>query len=132
MSALKQGRATNFLGAEFVGGSYTAPTGAIKLELDSTTGSQSAAGTAVTGGSYADQTCAFSAATTQTGTYSGQVANSGTPTFTNMPAITVNGVELKDSAGTPVRLAWGNLTSAKTTGSGDTLSFAASSITVQI
>lgn len=94
MSAIKQGRATNFLNVELGSGSFTARTGAVVLELDQTVGSQSANGTAVSGGSYADQTCAFGTATTQTGTYSGQIANSGTPTFTNMPAITVTSIEL--------------------------------------
>lgn len=132
MSAIKQGRATNFLNVELGAGSYTARTGAVLLELDTAVGSQAAAGTAVSGGSYADQTCAFGTASTQTGTYSGTIANSGTPTFTNMPAVTVTSIELKDSAGTPVRLQYGNLNSSKTTNSGDTVSVAVGAITVSI
>jgi hypothetical protein len=132
MSAIKQGRGTNFLNAEFGAGSFTARTGAVVLELDTAVGSQAAAGTAVTGGSYADQTCTFGSATTQTGTYSASISNSGTPTFTNMPAVTVTSVELKDSAGTPVRLAYGNLTASKTTNSGDTVSVAVGAITISI
>lgn len=132
MSSTKQGRATNFLNVELGSGSFTARTGAIVMELDTAVGSQSANGTPVSGGSYADQTCAFGSASTQTGTYSGQIANSGTPTYTNMPAVTVTSIELKDSAGTAVHLQYGNLTASKTTNSGDTVSAAVGAITVSI
>lgn len=132
MSAIKQGRATNFLNAEFGSGTYTARTGAMMLELDTAVGSQAANGTPVTGGSYADQTCTFGSATTQTGTYSGSISNSGTPTFTNMPNVTITSVELKDSAGTPVHLAYGNVTASKTTNTGDTISVAVGAISISI
>lgn len=132
MSAIKQGRATNFLNAELGSGSFTARTGAIMLELDTAVGTQSSNPTAVTGGSYADQTCAFGTASNQTGTYSGQIANSGTPTYTGMPSCTVTSIELKDSAGTPVRQEYGNLTSSQVVTSGSTVSFAAASITVSV
>lgn len=132
MSAIKQGRATNFLNAELGSGSFTARTGAIVLELDTAIGSQSASGTAVTGGSYADQACVFGSASNQTGTYSAQIANTGTPTYTNMPAVTITSIELKDSAGTPVHLDYGLLTSSKTTSSGDTVSVTAGAITLSI
>lgn len=132
MSATKQGRATNFLNAELGSGSYTPRTGAMQLELDTAVGSSSTNGTAVTGGSYADQACAFGSASNQTGTYSAQISNSGTPTFTGMPAVMVTSIELKDSAGTPVHLDFGNLTSSKTTNIGDTIAFATNSITVSI
>lgn len=132
MSSTKQGRATNFLNVEFGSGSFTARTGAVVLELDSAVGSQSAAGTPLTGGSYADQTCAFGSATTQTGTYSGQIANSGTPTFTNSPALTVTSITLKDSAGTPVQLAYGLLTASKALNAGDTVAAAPGNITSSI
>jgi hypothetical protein len=49
-----------------------------------------------------------------------------------MPAITVNGIELWDSAGTPVRRWFGSLTTPKTTGVGDTLTFPTSSITATL
>ena len=132
MSSIVQSRATNYLNAELGAGSFVARTGAVVLELDTVVGSQASPGTAVSGGSYADQACAFGTATTQTGTFSAQIANSGTPTFTNMPATTVAAIALKDSAGSPVRLMYGNLTSSKTTNSGDTVSVAAGAITVSI
>ena len=98
----------------------------IKLALMTANGSDSAAGTEVTGGSYARQTIAFGAAS------SDQIANSADINFTGMPAATVVGIEIYDSAGTPKRLAYGALTANKTTASGDTLQFGASSITLSL
>jgi hypothetical protein len=59
-------------------------------------------------------------------------ANNNITSWTNMPAATINGVEIWDSAGTPIRWWYGDLTAPKTTNSGDTLSFAASSVTASI
>ena len=101
-------------------------TGPIKLALSTTAGSDAAAGTEVTGGSYARQTIAFSAAS------AGSTSNSGTVTFTGMPACTVVGIEIYDSNGTPKRLAYGALTANKTVGAGDTLTFAAASISLSL
>lgn len=98
----------------------------IKLALMTASGSDSAAGTEVTGGSYTRQTISFGSAA------SGQIANSATINFTSMPAATVVGIEIYDSAGTPKRLAYGTLTASKTTASGDTLQFAASAITLSL
>jgi hypothetical protein len=50
-------------------------------------------------------------------------------TYTNMPAATITSIDEFDSAGTPVRRWWGNLSASKTTNSGDTFSIAASSYT---
>lgn len=106
--------------------SYTAPTTPMKLALETTTGTNSAAGTEVTGGSYARQTITFSAAS------GGSAANSNSISFTGMPAATVTGVEIYDNNGTPRRAWVGALTASKTVGAGDTLSFAASSITITL
>ena len=54
-------------------------------------------------------------------------SNTGTIAFAAMPATTVNGVEIYNSAGT-VRKAYGALTTPRTTAAGDTLSFAAGSV----
>lgn len=105
--------------------SYSANT-PIKLALVTAAGSDSAAGTEVSGGSYARQTITFNAAS------SGSIASAATVSFTNMPTCTVVGIELWDSAGTPVRLAYGSLTSNKSLTSGDTLEFAAGSITLSL
>lgn len=109
---------------------YTFVTGAPQLRLATVVGTDSAAGTLVTGGSYAHQSCAFSAATAATR----NILNSGTVSFTGMPATTVNAVEgyandtttrkfygLLGTVGTPA---------PKTTASGDTLSFAPGAIVV--
>lgn len=104
---------------------YTVTT-PIKLALVTANGSDSAAGTEVTGGSYARQDITFGAAS------SGQIANSGAISFTGMPACTVVGIELYDSAGSPKRLAYGPLTNTRTVTSGDTVQFASSAITLSL
>lgn len=104
---------------------YTVTT-PIKLALVTAAGSDSAAGTEVSGGSYSRQTIAFDAAS------GGSITNNATITFANMPTCTVVGIELYDSAGTPKRLAYGDLTASKALVSGDTLQFAASSVSLSL
>jgi hypothetical protein len=111
----------NWLNAVSGQAAYTALTTPVKVALVSVAGSETAAGTEDTGGSYARQSFGPAAATSASPAVS---ANSASINFTNMPALTTVGVELWDSAGTPVRKAGGDLTSSKTTASGDTLSFA--------
>ena len=101
--------------------SYPNPTTPIKVALVTATGSASAAGTEVTGGSYARQTVTFAAAS------AGAIASNVALTYTNMPAATVTGVDEFDSAGTPVRRWFGALTASKTTNAGDTLTIASGS-----
>lgn len=98
----------------------------IKLALVTANGSDSAAGTEVTGGSYARQTIAFDAAS------SGSIANNAAISFTGMPACTVVGIEIYDSAGSPKRLAYGPLTASRTVTAGDTVQFASSAITLSL
>ena len=98
----------------------------IKLALVTANGSDSAAGTEVTGGSYARQTIAFNAAS------SGSIANNSAISFTGMPACTVVGIEIYDSAGSPKRLAYGPLTASRTVTAGDTVQFASSAITLSL
>jgi hypothetical protein len=105
--------------------SYTV-TAPIKLRLMTANGTDSSNGTEVTGGSYAQQTIAFGAAS------GGSITNSGVINFTGMPVATVVGIELWDSNGSPKRLAYGALSANKTTASGDTLQFAASSISLSL
>ncbi|MEV8610311.1 hypothetical protein AB0383_20690 [Amycolatopsis sp. NPDC051373] len=104
---------------------YTAPTTPMKLSIHSTTSSASAVGTEASGGSYARQSLAFTTASGGTG-----VSNTGVVSFTNMPAGTWLNANIWDSAGTPRREWFGDLTASKTTASGDTLSFAVGAITV--
>lgn len=126
MGALVQAEANRLVDASLGTASYSAPTTPIKARLMTANGSATSAGTEVTGGSYASQSMAFGSAS------AGAAANSGTVSYTGMPAVTVTGLELWDSAGTPRRQWWGALTANKTTNSGDTFSFAASSVTATI
>ncbi|GIM88896.1 phage tail fiber protein [Paractinoplanes toevensis] len=118
--------ANRLLDASWGVASYTAPTGAMKLALVSVIGSNTAAGTEVTGGSYARQTITMGSAS------SGANASSVACNYTNMPATTTVGVDVYDSNGSPRRAWWGALTASKTTASGDSLSFAIGAITSSI
>lgn len=104
---------------------YTVTT-PIKLALVTANGSDSAAGTEVTGGSYARQTIAFDAAA------SGEIENNAAISFTGMPACTVVGIEFYDNAGSPKRLAYGALTVSRTITAGDTVQFAIGTITLSL
>lgn len=90
----------------------------IKVALMTASGNDASAGTEVTGGSYARQTVTFGSAT------GGTISNTNTLTWAGMPSCTVVGVEIYDNAGTPKRLAYGDLTVQKTIGSGDTFQIA--------
>lgn len=94
-------------------GSPTRPTSPIRCALVTANGSDSAAGTEVVGGSYARQNANLAAAS------SGASTNSAEIRFTNMPAVTVVGVELYDAAGSPVRLWYGALAASKAVNAGD-------------
>lgn len=123
-----QVEANNMLTASVGKAAYTAPTGNVNLALVSVIGTATAAGTEVTGGSYARLSTAGSWAAAS----AGSIATNAALTFTNMPATTTVGIELWDSAGTPVRKWWGALTVNKTTGAGDTLTFPSGSITASL
>lgn len=127
MANLVTVEANNILTASVGAGSYTAFSGASKLALITTTtpSTASAAGSEVSGGSYARQTVSWGSAS------AGAIANSGVISFTNMPAVTsVGGVEIWDSSGTPVRKWFGTLSANKTTSAGDTISFAIGALSV--
>jgi hypothetical protein len=109
-----------------VGNSTTAPTAPIKCRLMTANGSDSSAGTEVAGGSYVSQTVTFSAAS------SGSTSNSGDLVFSAMPSCTVVGVELWDSAGSPVRIWYGALTVSKAVNSGDTFKISAGSLSLSL
>ena len=102
---------------------YTAP---FKCALVTVIGTDSSAGTEATGGSYARQTISFAAAS------SGSITTSADLTFTLMPACTVVGIDIYDSNGSPIRVAWASLASNKTVGAGDTLVIPAGSLTVTL
>ena len=107
-------------------GTPTRPTTPLKVALVTAAGSDTAAGTEVTGGSYARQNLAVAAAV------GGATSNSADLVFTGMPAATVVGVEIWDSAGTPVRLWYGALSASRTVSAGDELRLTAGSLTLAL
>lgn len=118
-SGLKQAEAARMVNASTRAAAYTQATGPVKAELTSTNPSATANGTPVSGGSYADQTYTTSADTTTAG-----ISNSAAISYGPMPAGTVAGVNLKDSAGTPRYTWWGVLGTALSPNAGDLVSFA--------
>lgn len=118
--------ANRLLDASLAVAAFTAPTSPMKLALATSTGTNAAAGTEVTGGSYARQTITFGSAS------GGSSSNTNAITFTAMPSATVTGVDVYDSNGTPRRAWAGALTASKTVAAGDSLSFAASSVTITL
>jgi hypothetical protein len=100
---------------------YKPPFGPIKVALNTAVGSASAAGTECVGGSYARQAVYFSVAAANAN------ASNVALTYTSMPVATITSVDEFDTAGTPIRRWWGNLTASKTTNSGDTFSIASGS-----
>lgn len=106
-------------------------TGPMKLALTTTVPTDSAAGTEVTGGSYARATLTFSAAS------GGAITSSAAVTITDMPACnsggqgTIKGWNIYDSTGTPKRVWYGTLTE-KTVNAGDTFEIAIGDIDLSI
>lgn len=128
MSNLDQTFSNKLLDAS-CGGAFTPPTTPITCRLMTAVGTNTANGTELaTSGGYTSGTGApqvtFAAAS------GGSKASNVAVTVTNMPATTINGVELWDSSGTPVRLWWGPLTASKTTNAGDTFTIASGSLTL--
>lgn len=80
----------------------------------------------MTGGSYARQSLTVGAAS------AGATSNSADLVFAGMPACTVVGAEVWDSAGTPVRLWYGALTASRTVATGDELRLVAGALALSI
>lgn len=126
MAGIVAAESNRLLDASFGKTAFVAPTTPMKLALVTVIGTDSAAGTEVTGGSYARQDLEMNAAGSK------QIVNTNTETFTNMPGVTVVGVDIYDSAGTPRRAWYGPLTTSRTLTAGDSLSFAASAIVASL
>jgi hypothetical protein len=122
LSNTAENRALDWL----MGNATTAPTAPLKVALVTANGDDATAGTEVTGGSYARQNLTAAAAV------NGATSNSADLVWTNMPAATVVGVEIWDSAATPVRLWYGPLTASRTVAAGDELRLTAGSLTLTI
>ena len=122
LSNTAENRALDWL----MGNSTTAPTTPLKIALVTANGDDTTAGTEVTGGSYARQTLTVGAAS------GGATSNSADLSFTGMPACTVVGVEVWDSAGTPVRLWYGALTASRTVAAGDEVRLVAGALSLSL
>lgn len=133
MTALVQVRAADLLEASLGVSSLTAFTGSAKLRLTTTAPSATAAGTELTGTGYTSggQTIAFN--TTSTASTTGPVSaitwtNSGGSAWTG-----IVGLEIWDSAGTPLRWWYGLWTGQPlVVAAGNSFVVQAGSITVQI
>jgi hypothetical protein len=133
--ALYQARAKQILDAIHSVAALPANTGSVKLRLFTVTSTAAAAGTeVVAGGGYATGGSAFTMQAAVNGA-SPPVAQSdnNAVSFSNMPrAETITGIDITDSAATPVPQAFGGLTASKLVAAGDSLSFAAAAIRNQI
>jgi hypothetical protein len=98
----------------------------VALCTDATTPSDSSAGTAVSGGSYARQSAEFTVPA------SGSCSNSADLVFTGMPACTVAYVELYTASTGGTRVWYGPLASSKTVSSGDTFTIPAGSLVLSL
>jgi hypothetical protein len=130
MAALHRAHAQALIDASLATTPLGASTSPIKCRLYTTSGTENAAGSEVTGGSYVSQTVAFAAATNAAPPVA--VSTGATTSFTSMPACTVVAVGLYDSAGTPKRLWFGDLAASKVLNAGDTFQIAAGSLTCSL
>lgn len=110
---------------------FTATSTPLHVRLMTANGSATSNGTELgTSGGY---TAGSGAPTVTFGAAVAEIATSNSAvTVTNMPATTIVGIELWDSAGSPVRKWWGALTASKTTNAGDTFTIASGSLTAQL
>lgn len=131
MPGLDAVHAANIVDASLGTAAFVATTGPIHCRYMTANGSATANGTELgtsagyTAGAGAP-TVTFASASTTTA----QAASNSAISTVNMPATTVVGVELWDSAGTPKRKWWGALAANKTTALGDTFTIASGSLTV--
>jgi hypothetical protein len=125
MANLVQAEANALLAASSGQTAYPAVTAPIKVALVTVIGTATAPGTEVLpgGNAYARQTITFAAAS------GGSITSNLLMTWTNMPPVTVVGVDEYDSAGTPIRRWFGLLSASKAVNAGDTFSIASGSYT---
>jgi hypothetical protein len=122
-----EARALNWL----TGNSTTAPTGPLMVRLMTANGSDATPGTEVAnsgGSTYSPQAVSFPAAVGS----GAPVGNTADLVFSNMPACTVVGVEIWDSAGTPFRWWWGAATASQVVNAGGTVRIVAGTLTVSM
>lgn len=102
---------------------YTSPTTVYAALFTANPGDDDT-GTEVTGGSYARQAVTFDAAS------SGETSNSGTLTFSSLPAATVTHIGVYDALTSGNLLYHGGLTSQVVTTSGSDIEFAAGNFSI--
>lgn len=107
-------------------GTPTRPTTPLQVALVTVEGDETTAGTEVAGGTYARQDLSIAAAV------AGATSNSADLVFTGLPAGTIVGVEVWDSAGVPVRLWYGPLADPRTVLAGDELRLPAGTLDLAI
>lgn len=86
-----------------LGGTPTAPVAPLRVALTTTVGTDAAPGTEVAGGSYTRQTLAVAASVGKA------ASNSADLIWTGLPGGSITGIEIWDSAETPVRWWYGPL-----------------------
>lgn len=131
MGAMSQAHSNNVIDASLGTAAFVATTGPLRCRLMTANGTATANGTELTtSGGYTSgagaPTVTFAAAA------GGSAVSNSAVTVTNMPAATIVGVELWDSAGTPVRKWWGALSASKTTNAGDTFTITAGSLSASL
>lgn len=97
-------------------GTPTRPTAPLMCRLMTANGTDSTAGTEVVGDTYTPQDANVGAATTGAASNTADIAFSSLDSASNIDVV---GVELWDSAATPVRVWHGALTATKTVNAGD-------------
>lgn len=130
--ALNFNEGARVLNTQLAGSAYTAPT-AHSISLHTANpGSTDTPTSEVAGGSYARQNVSFGAVTATGLVAAATASNSTVVTFSSMPATTSTYMVLwNNAAGTGTPQMSGPLTASVTTTAGQTLTFAAGSITAQ-
>jgi hypothetical protein len=127
---LSAGHANNIVDASNGTAAFVATTTPVKQLLMTTNGTGTTNGTELaTGGGYTagtGQNITFAASAVVSA--EAKAASNVAVTYTNMPAATIVGIELWDSALTPVRK-WYGAHASKTVAAGDTLSYASGAVT---
>lgn len=106
----------------------TAPVSPLIVALETVAGNDVGPGTEVTGGGYARQLFTPSAPTTAAGVTS--VRNAQLIRFENMPAVTVVAFAIYDSAASPIRWLYAQLTTPRTFSAGDPAEFSIGELVV--
>ncbi len=106
-----------------------APVTPLKVALLTTLGDDTTAGVEVTGGGYGRVTFIPTAAGTD-GAGNTTVKNATLLRFTNMPAVTVVGFAIYDSAGTPFRWVYAPLSAPRSFSLGDPAEFAVGDLVI--